>query len=50
MNGDDKKATLKKYNKSNLIYDANHSFYEGNDIKKFDDLSLKVLLSLFLMI
>ena len=43
---DDKRPTLKKYNKSNLIYDINitniwPSFYEHNDIKKFDNLSLE---------
>ena len=35
-----KKPTLKKYNKSDLIYDVKHSFYKY-DLKKFDNLSLK---------
>ena len=43
---DDKRPTLKKYNKSNLIYDSKItniwlSFYEHNDIKMFDNLSLE---------
>ena len=33
INNDDKKPTLKKYNKSNLIYDSNHTFYKYHNIK-----------------
>ena len=29
------------YNKSVLMYDANHSFYKCRDIRTFDNLSLK---------
>ena len=36
---DDKKATLKMYNKSVPIYDASHSFCKCCNIKKFDNLS-----------
>ena len=36
---DDKKATLKTYNKSVPIYDASHSFCKCRNIKKFDNLS-----------
>ena len=37
-----KKPILKKYSKSDLIYDANHSFYKYfGDNKKFDSLSFK---------
>ena len=35
-----KKSTL-KYNKSNLIYDGNRSFYKYYNIKIFDNLSFK---------
>ena len=41
INKDDKKTTIKRYNKSNLIYDNNHGFYKYHDIKKFDNVSLK---------
>ena len=35
-----KKPTLKKYNKSNLIYDSNYSFFKYyRHIKKIDNLS-----------
>ena len=38
----DRKPTLKKYNKSDLIYDSNYSFYKYyHDLKKFDSLSLE---------
>ena len=40
INRDDKKPTLKKYNKSSQIYDSNHSFCKYN-IKKVDNLSFK---------
>ena len=37
------KSTLKKYNKSDLIYNNNHSFHKYfRDIKKFDKLSFKL--------
>ena len=36
-----KKTTIEKYNKSNLIYDSNHSFYKYHNINKFDNLSFK---------
>ena len=35
------KTALKRYTKSDLIYDANHSFCKYQDIKIFDNLSLK---------
>ena len=35
------KPTVKKYNRSNLIYDNKHSFYEYYDIKKFNSHSLE---------
>ena len=41
INNDDKKPTLKKYNKSDLIYNSKHSFYKYYDIKEFDKLSLE---------
>ena len=52
INEDHKKPKLKKYSKSDVICDTNHSFYKYYDIKKFDNLSLKVFFSsqLFLMI
>ena len=34
------KPTLKKYNRSNLIYNSKHSFYECYNIKNFNSLSL----------
>ena len=37
----DRKQTLKKYNKSDLACDAKHSFYKYRDIKKFDNVSFK---------
>ena len=37
----DRKPTLKKYNKSDVRYNANHSFYKYRDSKKFDILSLE---------
>ena len=36
-----KKTTIENYNKSNLIYDSNHSFYKYHNINKFDNLSFK---------
>ena len=33
---DDKTPTIKKYNKSNLIYNSNHSFYKYQNFNKFD--------------
>ena len=46
-----KKPTLKKYNKSDLVYDSNHGFCKYHDIKKFDNLSLKSIFKpIFLMI
>ena len=33
--------TLKKYNKSDLIYDSNPIFYKYRDIEKIDNISLK---------
>ena len=41
INKDDKKPRLKKYNKSGLIYDANHSFYKYQDINNFVCYSLE---------
>ena len=42
INKNDKKTTLKKYSKSELMYDANHSFYKYyRDNNKFDNLSFK---------
>ena len=41
INKNDRKAVLKKYNKSNLIYGANHSFYKYHDINEFDNLFLE---------
>ena len=40
INNDDKKPTLKKYNKSDLIYNSKR-FYKYYDIKEFDKLSLE---------
>ena len=34
------KPTLKKYNRSNLIYNSKHSFYECYNIKNFNSLPL----------
>ena len=36
-----KKPILKKYNRPNLIYENNDSFYEYHNIKKFEGISLK---------
>ena len=36
-----KNLILKKYNRSNLIYENNDSFYEYHNIKKFEGISLK---------
>ena len=33
--------TLKKYNKSDLIYDSNPIFYKYRDIEQIDNISLK---------
>ena len=33
------KPTVKKYNRSNLIYDSKYSFYEYYNIKNFNSLS-----------
>ena len=48
INKNDRKPTLKKYNISDLIYNANHSFYKYRDIKEFDNLSLESKYSSFL--
>ena len=37
----DKTLTIKKYNRSNSIYDSKHNFNKNNDIKKFESLSFK---------
>ena len=37
----DRKPTLRKYNKSDLICNAHHSFNKYRDIDKFDNLSLE---------
>ena len=37
---DDKKPTRKKYNKIDLTYSTNHSFYRYHDAKKYESLSL----------
>ena len=36
-----KNPTVNKYNKADLIYDANHSFYKYPDIKKIKKLFFK---------
>ena len=41
INKNVRKPALKKYNKSDLKYNANHSFYKNHDIRKFDNLSLE---------
>ena len=41
INKDDKEPTLKKCNKSDLIYDSKHSFCKYHTIKKFYNLSLQ---------
>ena len=38
---DDKKTTLKKYNRSDLIYNRRYSFYKHINIEKFDKLFIK---------
>ena len=38
---DDKKPTVKEYNRSNLIYNSNHNFYKYCNVKKIDNLSFK---------
>ena len=46
-------ATIKKCNKSNLIYSTKHSLYKYRDRKKFDNISFKSKISFlneFLMI
>ena len=41
INKDDQKPTLKKYKKSDLIYDSKHSFHKYNNIKEFNILSFE---------
>ena len=41
INQNDRKRALKNYYKSDLIYNANHSFYKYHDIKNFGKLSLE---------
>ena len=41
INKDDIKTKVKKCNKSDLIYDANHILYKCHDITKFVNFSLK---------
>ena len=38
---DDKKTALKKYNKSDLIYNTNQSFCKYSDTKKFENVSIE---------
>ena len=38
---DDQKPTSKKYDKSDVIYKTNHSFYKYQDTKKIEGLSFK---------
>ena len=40
-NKNDKTATRKEYNKSNLVYSSRYCFYKYYDIEKFDKLSFK---------
>ena len=40
-----KEPTIKKYNRSNLIYNEKFTFYECNDINKFHKLSFESKLS-----
>ena len=40
-NKNDKTATRKEYNKSNLVYSGRYCFYKYYDIEKFDKLSFK---------
>ena len=44
---DDKTTTIKKYNKSDVIFTSNHSAYKYHDIEKFDNLSYKSKYSFF---
>ena len=37
-----KKPILKKFNRSNLIYENNQSFYQYHNVKKFEGISLKL--------
>ena len=38
---DNEKPTVKEYNRSNLIYNSNRSFYKYYNVKKIDNLSFK---------
>ena len=38
---DDKKPTVKSYNKPDLIYSSKYSFYQNLDIDKFNECSFE---------
>ena len=41
INDNDKKPSLEKYSKLDLIYDVNHSFFKYFNIRKIDNLFIK---------
>ena len=45
-----KKTTVKKYNRSNLVYDSKYNFYEYTNIKNVNSLSLELKLSNFKLV
>ena len=42
-----KKPTIKKYDRSNLIYSYKHNFYKYHDIKKINSLSFEFKIFIF---
>ena len=45
-----KKTTVKKYNRSNLVYDSKYNFYKYTNIKNVNSLSLELKLSNFKLV